>query len=151
MREKYIEIKNKILFIKADFSKKDLERLFPFVAWICWNKPSSVCYWGVGDFDFWDKEEFFKEATERQKPFSFCIYKLCKNLLMPILKGHYIILSHTFGFVNLTQTQQEAYLQKDFCIHSFAIAMLYCYPIIFIALAYLLYVGVKEVFIWIAQ
>lgn len=31
VREKYIEIKNKIFLIKADCSKKDLERLFPFV------------------------------------------------------------------------------------------------------------------------
>lgn len=151
VREKYVEIKNKILFIKADFSKKDLERLFPFVAWICWSKPSAISYWGGGDFDFWDKEEFFKEALKRQKPFSFCIYRLCKNLFMQILKGHYTILCHTFGFVNLSPIQQEHYLQKDFCIHSFAIAMIYFYAVIGIALAYPLYVSVKKMFIWITQ
>ena len=151
VREKYIEIKNKILFIKADFSKKDLERLFPLVAWICWSKPSSMSYWGGGDFDFWDKEEFFKEVIKRQKPFSFCIYKLCKNPLMQIVRGHYIFLGYTFGFVNLTQTQQEAYLQKDFCIHHFATTMIYFYAIIGIVLIYPLYICVKKIVIWITQ
>lgn len=151
VREKYIEINNKIFIIKADFSKKALERLFPFVAWICWCKPSAISHWGESDFDFWDKEEFFKEALSRQKPFSSCIYRLYKNLLMQIVKGHYMILCYTFGFVNLLPTQQEHYLQKDFCIHSFATAMIYFYAIIGITLAYPLYVGVKKVLIWIAQ
>ncbi|MDY5185704.1 hypothetical protein [Helicobacter trogontum] len=61
VREKYIEINNKIFIIKADFSKKDLERLFPFVAWICWCKPSAISHWGESDFDFGIKRSFSKK------------------------------------------------------------------------------------------
>ncbi len=51
-------------FYQARLLQRGFRETFPFVVWICWNKPNSMGYLGGGDFDFWDKEAFFKEALQ---------------------------------------------------------------------------------------
>ena len=101
VREKYIEIKNKILFIKADFSKKDLDSIFPTIAYYCMHTISRWIF-----YDDWSS--FDKEAMKRDLESQWRLNYIFGLLYKHKVQYKYRMLCNAFSF-----SKDETIWSKD--------------------------------------